>query len=832
MKEMEGQSKASATAWEKAFSRLKTYVVMYMGFNEVWQKVTGTARDLMDLSDRMGEVRKTTGFTADEVGRLSENLKKMDVRTSLVSLLEISSSAGQLGLKTLEDVQGFTEAANKLMIALPEMGREAATEMMRVAIATGEVDKIRKQLQEGTVEGSSATAVAMEKIASTIDRLRATSASTAPEITDFVKRVGAVGAQSGITIDQVAALGSTVSSLGMRIEMSATALSRMIPAIRNNAFELAKAIGVTPDTIRNLFDTGRGMEVILMILQRIKDTGMDADSVEQMLGMAGMRDIMKDLNQQGARAGIVFSGLSQNVDELRRQLGVANEAYEENIAIQQEFDKMNETTAAKWERLKNALEEGFVGDKPQRLLGGIIDGLRKIVDFMVGDSSISSAFRTILVYIGLVRMQLISLAAGALTSVGGGLRNIGIMLGFIKGEMTKLQWGNIFTALAGAVLYAYMAFKDLKSAAEKAQESLGKTKDDVARAQEQFEGYWRKLKDTSTALEQARKSHDQLSAEVDKLRNSTDKGAAATENLRKKEDELKKSEDSVTKASNDHKTAISQMNSIYGKYLGFILTETNYANLAAAAHNKVAAAIEREMLMKQKQAAISEVDSNYSADIASNYGKLSERLTQQGLNRSQASQAMADLQKFLRENVSYDAVNNQTVVSKAVTDQLKKSGLNLSKATSNEIVALWYDKYLKDTYHLSDKARMNITGVNCTADRDEGWQNVYSPFATNVRGGYADTYVQRERERGSVSAVYNADLTRVEGEEAKAAGTLLQRLEKQAKDSKAKILDKSTSDKDRNDAYINLANALEGLDNRINELDPKRDAETDRKSVV
>lgn len=826
MKEMEGQAKASATAWEKAFSRLKTYVVMYMGFNEVWQKITGTMGDMLELSDKMGEVRKTTGFTADEVGRLSENLKGLDVRTNLVSLLEISSSAGQLGLKTLEDVQGFTEAANKLMIALPEMGREAATEMMRVAIATGEVDKIRKQLQEGTIEGSSATAVAMEKIASTIDRLRASSASTAPEITDFVKRVGAVGAQSGITIDQVAALGSTVSSLGMRIEMSATALSRMIPAIRNNAFELAKAIGVTPDTIRNLFDTGRGMEVILMILQRIKDTGMDADSVEQMLGMAGMRDIMKDLNQQGARAGIVFSGLSQNVDELRRQLGVANEAYEENIAIQQEFDKMNETTAAKWERLKNELEEGFVGDKPQRLLGGIIDGLRKIVDFMVGDSSISSAFRTILVYLGLVRMQLISLAAGALTSVGGGLRNIGIMLGFIKGEMTKLQWGNIFTALAGAVLYAYMAFKDLKSAAEKAQEALGKTKDDVARAQEQFEGYWRKLKDTSVALEQARKSHDQLSAEVDKLRNSTDKSATATENLKKKEDELKKSEDSVTKASNDHKTAISQMNSIYGKYLGFILTETNYANLAAAAHNKVAAAIEREMLMKQKQAAISEVDSNYSADIASNYGKLSERLTQQGLNRSQASQAMADLQKFLRKNVSYDAATNETTVSKAVTDQLKRSGLNLSKATSNEIVALWYDKYLKDTYHLSDRSRMNITGVKRTADRDEGWQNVYSPFATNVRGGYADTYVRRERERGSVSAVYNADITRVEGEETKAAGTLLQKLEKEANDAKTKILDKATSDKDRNDAYINLANALEGLDNRINELDPKKDAET------
>jgi tubulin-specific chaperone A len=229
----------------------------------------------------------------------------------------------------------------------------------------------------------------MEKVGSTIDRLRATSAATAPAITDFVKRVGAVGAQSGITIDQVAALGSTVDALGMRVEMSATALSRMIPAIKGNAFELSKAIGVTPETIRNLFDTGRGMEVILMILQRIKDSGMDADSIENMLGMAGMKDIMKDLNQQGARAGIVFAGLSQNVDTLRKHLVTANEAYEENVAIQQEYDKMNETTAAKWERLKNQLEETFVGDGAQRFLGGIIDGLRLIVNLLTGSNGVS-----------------------------------------------------------------------------------------------------------------------------------------------------------------------------------------------------------------------------------------------------------------------------------------------------------------------------------------------------------------------------------------------------------------------------------------------------------
>ena len=637
MKEMEGQAKASATAWEKAFSRLKTYVVMYMGFNEVWQKVTGTARDLMDLSDRMGEVRKTTGFTADEVGRLSENLKKMDVRTSLTSLMEISASAGQLGLKTLEDVQGFTEAANKLMIALPEMGREAATEMMRVAIATGEVDKIRKQLQEGTIEGSSATAVAMEKIASTIDRLRASSASTAPEITDFVKRVGAVGAQSGITIDQVAALGSTVSSLGMRIEMSATALSRMIPAIRNNAFELAKAIGVTPDTIRNLFDTGRGMEVILMILQRIKDTGMDADSVEQMLGMAGMRDIMKDLTQQGARAGIVFSGLSQNVDELRRQLGVAGEAYEENIAIQQEFDKMNETTAAKWERLKNAFEEMFVGDEAQRGLGVLIDMLRGAVD-IINDLQgyivrIGIAFAAWKAGVGgAIWMYLINPIRLALTGVHSldfqvkGLAATWRTAWKSMDAATKTNW--IFAIISAVVMLGKHIYDTATRISELQQElnRLDNETDDavrhVGRLVTSFNEASVKANAANKKEAELREQTEKLSKEVDKLKKSTDDGTVSTDELKKKqaeleekEKQLKKATDESNKANKERSNLISEMNSKYSTYLGYMLNEKTAAEQVASAHQLIIAALKEERKQKGLNALHDAVDKEYAEDI-------------------------------------------------------------------------------------------------------------------------------------------------------------------------------------------------------------------------
>lgn len=828
LKEMEGQAKASATAWEKAWSRLKTYVVMYMGFNAVWQKMVGTADDIMELSDKMGEVRKTTGFTADEVGRLSDNLKRLDVRTPLTQLMELSAKAGQLGLKTEQDVMGFTEAANKLMIALPEMGAEAATEMMKVAIATGEVKKIQDQLNQGLIEGSSATEVALSKVGSTIDQLRANSAAAAPQITDFVKRVGAVGAQSGITIDQIAALGATVDAIGLRVEMSATALSRMIPAIKNNAFEVAKAIGMAPNALREMFDeAGGGMEAMLAIFQHIKDAGMDADSIEKMLGMGGMQDVMKQLNQQGVRAGIVFAGLSQNVDELRKNLGVATEAYEDNIAILQEYNKMNDTTAAKWERFKNQLEEFFVGDFTQGVLGAIIDFLRLGLDFLTGNNGWSAAFRTIGVYLLAVKLNIASIFSGV-KNISVSLKGIAMTIGLIDKETKKLAWGNIFTAMAMAALWLWRELAKLKTATDRANESLGKTKEDIEQVTERFDGYWDKLKSTSEALEEAKASHKKLSDAVDVLRKTTDGSAESSAKLKIAEDELKNSENGVTRASNAHKAAISQMNSIYGKYLGFILTEANYSDLAAAAHDKVTAAIEREMLMKQKQAAIGEVDSSYADKIAEGYGDLNERLVKYGhLQRSEAAKAMSDMQKFMRENLKYDETKGETVVNEAIIKQLKKShsGLDLSDAEANEIAGLWFNDYLKENFKMGESLRIGLSGVRFSKDDTGGWGNVRT-WGSNLRGDYAETYADREKGRGATALVYDTDLTAARTKEAKNSTELLNKLEKRANDAKKKILNKKTSDKDRNEAYGELANSLEGLENRIDELDPQKDAAT------
>lgn len=822
MKNLGNTSKGTQNSFEKAVSRLKTYITLYMGTAVAIQKLTGAMGDMMTLSDKMGEVRKTTGFTSEEVGKLSDNLQKMDTRTPIQTLMELSAAAGQLGLNTEEDVRGFTEAANEMLVALPELGQDGATQMMKVAIATGEVGKIRKQMEQGSIQGSSATAVAMGKIASTVDRLRATTAAAAPPVTDFVKRVGAVGAQSGISIDQVAALGATVDELGMGTEMAATALSRMIPAIKQNAFSIAQAIGVKPETITQLYETGHAMDVILMILKHIRESNMNPDSVEKLLGTGGMADIMKELNQQGARAGIVFAGLSQNVDELERNLGTAKNAYEEGTAIMDEYNKMNDTTAAKWERLKNQMQEVLVNNSMQSMLGKIIDGLRWIVNLLTGNGGISVAMRAIIGYFALTKFNIGGIITG-IVHFRTSLQKIGVALGVLDAQSKKAAMANIWTALAAAIAYCVIEIATMTSATREAYQALGKTREEIGRAETRFEGYWNVLRQTNNALNKATAQHNRLSKEVDKLRQSSDQGSKATAQLTKKQNELRDSEKSVTRATADRRAAIGQINSIYGKYLGFLLTERNYALLAASAHDKITAAIEREMLVKQKQASIDAVDSKYSSNIAKDYGELSDKLVSRGgLSRVQASSAMGALQTWMRRNIYYNA--GKTLVRQSALQQLSRGGLDLRGKSAQQVAAIWMNEYLGSRYHIDPLTRSYLTGVHVYRDKGgRHFRNTYN-FGPNLRGNYADTFVNRAEEEGAVSEVYNADINNASRNEMNASRRNLTGLVADAKRARSVILNKKSSKSAVSQAYGDLANALEGIDNNMQYLNPRRDA--------
>lgn len=631
LKDMEGAAKASASAWEKAVSRLKTYVGLYMGFNIFWQKVTGTAGDLLTLSDKMGEVRKTTQMTADQVGRLSDALTKLDTRTSLTGLMEFSSLAGSIGLKTQEDVQGFTEAANMLSVSLPELGNEASRTLMKIADATGDLEKNGNNVRE-----------TLERVGSTVIALRANSAAAAGPITDFVSRVGAVGAQAGISIDQIAALGATVDALGGRVEMSATALSRMIPAIRNNTFEVAQAIGLTEKQLKSM----SGIDQMVAVFKALRDSvknfdmtteeGMNAaaDAVEGMLGRSvSMQDVMKQLNQQGARAGIVFGLLSQNVDTLEKQLKTAGEAYQQNTALMEEYNKMNDTAAAKWERLKNTIEEWFVSDKMQRILGDLIDIVRKFADWFGSDGPLATGFKMMIAYAMAMKVEF----GAAFMGIGGGLKAIGTAFGsFVNVLATGAA------AAVGNLAGMTKGLRGLRMA------TIGARRE------------WLKMDAAMKAnvIGAVITAIGLLVYKLYDMHRASKEAAAEVGRFNQKMSDERKALNSLFEPLNKTNTAqderlrlINEINSKYSKYLGYMLSETSSAIQLADAHALIAKRIREEAYEKRLLEQENKIKGEHEEDMSSRYGWIVEQ-AREGARGNADATAIADaIKSYIDKNL-------------------------------------------------------------------------------------------------------------------------------------------------------------------------------------
>lgn len=632
LKDMEGAAKASASAWEKAWSRLKTYVGLYMGFNIMWQKVTGAASDLLDLSDRMGEVRKTTQMTADQVGRLSDALTKLDTRTSLTGLMEFSSLAGSIGLKTQEDVQGFTEAANMLSVSLPELGSEASRTLMKIADATGDLEKNGNNVRE-----------TLERVGSTVIALRANSAAAAGPITDFVSRVGAVGAQAGISIDQIAALGATVDALGGRVEMSATALSRMIPAIRNNTFEVAQAIGMTEKQLKSMSGIDQMVAVFKALHDSVKnfdmttEEGMNAaaDAVEGMLGRSvSMQDVMKQLNQQGARAGIVFGLLSQNVDTLEKQLRIAGDAYKDNTALMDEYNKMNDTAAAKWERLKNTIEEWFVSDKMQRILGDLIDIVRKFADWFGSDGPLATGFKMMIAYAMAMKVEF----GAAFMGIGGGLKAIGTAFGSF---VNVLATGA--TAAVGNLAGMTKGLRGLRMATIGARREWLKM--DAAMKANVIGAVITAIGLLVYKLYDMHRASKEAAAEVGRF---NQKMADERKALNSLFDPLNKS----NLAQKERLDLIKQINDKYGRYLGYMLSETSSAIQLADAHALIAKRIREEAYQRRLAEKERKIQEEHDEDLSAAYGGI-ESAVRSGAKGNADITAMADMLKsFADKNLN------------------------------------------------------------------------------------------------------------------------------------------------------------------------------------
>lgn len=335
-----GAISQQSKSWQTALKNLTAYVGLFQVFNAIKDTVTSAIKKNFEYSSSLTDIRKVSGLTMQDVNKLSEELAKIDTRTSVDGLAQLAYQGAKLGMGKygVEGMKQFVAAADQINVAIgEEMGEEALPALSKMVETMGLIPKM------GIEKAMLATGSAMFKLSST-------STSTSTNIVEFAKRLTGVSRTAGITTDQLLALGSASDSLFLMPEVSATAMSKFIVALQKNHNLIEKDLGIQQGTIKNMYAAGHAMDAIVLVLEKMRNKG----------NMNALGDIFKDVGSDGQRLITSMVTMSKNVDVLKDHLYESKEAFEEASAVTNEYKMQQQSAAGILDRANNLWEKAFV----------------------------------------------------------------------------------------------------------------------------------------------------------------------------------------------------------------------------------------------------------------------------------------------------------------------------------------------------------------------------------------------------------------------------------------------------------------------------------------
>ncbi len=300
-----------------------------------------------EMDQEMANVRRFTGMTEEQVSSLNEEFRNIDTRSSRAQLNMLAQEAGRLGLSSQEDVLGFVRAADKINVALDDLGEGATLTLSKLTGIFG--DKERYGTEQSLL-----------KVGSVINELSQNCSASAPYLANFAERMGGVGAQANMTIPQIMGFGAVLDANAQKVEASATALSQVIVRLYQDPAKYARVAGLDAQEFATLMREDANAALI-MFLETLQKAG----------GMDQLSPMFKDMGENGSRAITALSILALHIDEVKSQQEAANVAFREGTSIENEFAEQNNTVQASLDKCKNQANEFRVelGEHLYPLLG-------------------------------------------------------------------------------------------------------------------------------------------------------------------------------------------------------------------------------------------------------------------------------------------------------------------------------------------------------------------------------------------------------------------------------------------------------------------------------
>ena len=296
--------------------------------------------EFADMDESMTNTQKYTGLTEKQVKELNETFKKTDTRLTREQLNLLAQEAGRLGKNTIENVEGYVEAASIINVALVDLGEGATQTIAKLANIFG-------------VEQQLGTKKAMLSIGSAVNVLSQNCTASKPYLVDFAQRMAGIGAQAGLTVPQILAFGAVLDANGQKVEMSATAIQKIIMALANKNKEFSQVLGLDADKLAKTLNRS-AKEGIMMYLEAIKKL---SDNTSANNATVALAPLFKDMGMDAARVATVLSTLANHIDELKWQFGEADKAFREASSATHEFELFNNTAQASIDKAKKSVSE-------------------------------------------------------------------------------------------------------------------------------------------------------------------------------------------------------------------------------------------------------------------------------------------------------------------------------------------------------------------------------------------------------------------------------------------------------------------------------------------
>lgn len=379
LKKVNSELKESKSWYDRLSVQINHYGLSLMsaiaGLTGIVQAGKKAVEMYADMEQEMANVRKFTDMTAEEVVKLNETFRKMDTRSSREQLNKLAQEAGRLGLQTEEDVTGFVKAADKINVALNDLGEGATLTISKLTDIFG--DKKRLGVEKS-----------MLAVGSAINELSQNSTASAPYLAEFAQRLAGVGAQAGMTIPQIMGFGAVLDSQGQAVEMSATSLSKLIMNLFKQADKIAAATGLNLKKFKDIAakDTN---EALIVLLERLHELG----------DMEVLAPMFKEMGENGVRSSQVLAALAGNIDLVKQQQLAANVAFEEAVSIDKEFNVQNTTVQARLEKARKGFKEIAVtlGKELMPIVSHMISGTSMLMRMMLKTVQFIKEYRTAII---------------------------------------------------------------------------------------------------------------------------------------------------------------------------------------------------------------------------------------------------------------------------------------------------------------------------------------------------------------------------------------------------------------------------------------------------